>query len=75
MKCHIDGAARSVALVTAIALDEEGRKVLCGPQLVVSDACPGPRAAIEEVFVGAAWQRCTVHLMRYMLGKIRGPVK
>lgn len=96
MRCRVDGASRSQALVTAIALDEQGRKELCGLdlvdteshddwrrflrslrarglsglQLVVSDACPGLRAAIEETFVGAAWQRCTVHLMRDVLGKL-----
>lgn len=34
--------------------------VLCA----TSDAHEGPRRAIEEVFPGAAWQRCIVHLMR-----------
>lgn len=34
--------------------------VLC----VASDAHEGLRRAIEEVFPGAAWQRCIVHLMR-----------
>ena len=34
--------------------------VLC----VTSDAHEGLRRAIEEVFPGAAWQRCIVHLMR-----------
>ena len=35
-----------------------------GVQLVTSDAHEGLRRAIEEVFQGAAWQRCVVHLMR-----------
>lgn len=35
-----------------------------GVQLVVSDAHEGLRRAISEVFQGAAWQRCVVHLMR-----------
>ena len=34
--------------------------VLC----VTSDAHEGLRRAIEEVFPGAAWQRCVAHLMR-----------
>lgn len=34
--------------------------VLC----VTSDAHEGLKRAIEEVFPGAAWQRCIVHLMR-----------
>ena len=35
-----------------------------GVQLVVSDAHGGLVAAALEVFQGAAWQRCAVHLMR-----------
>ncbi len=35
-----------------------------GVRLVVSDAHPGLRQAIGEVFVGAAWQRCRVHTIR-----------
>lgn len=35
-----------------------------GVRLVVSDAHEGLRRAIEEVFQGAAWQRCVVPLMR-----------
>lgn len=35
-----------------------------GVQLVVSDAHGGLVAAAAEVFQGAAWQRCAVHLMR-----------
>jgi putative transposase len=35
-----------------------------GIQLVTSDAHEGLRQAISEVFLGAAWQRCAVHLMR-----------
>ena len=31
---------------------------------VASDAHEGLRCAISEVFQGAAWQRCAVHLMR-----------
>jgi transposase-like protein len=34
---------------------------LRGVQLVISDAHPGLKQAIAEVFVGAAWQRCRVH--------------
>lgn len=33
-------------------------------ELVVSDAHPGLVRALGEVFQGAAWQRCAVHLMR-----------
>ena len=35
-----------------------------GVMCVTSDAHEGLRRAIEEVFPGAAWQRCVVHLMR-----------
>lgn len=35
-----------------------------GIQLVVSDAHEGLKRAMAEVFQGAAWQRCAVHLMR-----------
>ena len=35
-----------------------------GVQLVTSDAHKGLVGAIEEVFQGASWQRCAVHLMR-----------
>ena len=35
-----------------------------GVRLVVSDAHPGLVRALGEVFQGAAWQRCVVHLMR-----------
>ena len=35
-----------------------------GVACVTSDAHEGLKKAIEEVFPGAAWQRCVVHLMR-----------
>ncbi len=41
-----------------------------GVRLVVSDAHPGLRQAISEVFVGAAWQRCRVHFMRNVLARV-----
>ena len=40
---------------------------LRGVRLVVSDAHPGLKQAIREVFLGAAWQRCRVHFMRNLL--------
>lgn len=40
---------------------------LMQPKLVISDAHQGLKAAIQEVFVGAAWQRCTVHFLRNIL--------
>ena len=41
-----------------------------GVQLVISDAHPGLKQAIPEVFVGAAWQRCRVHFMRNLLAHV-----
>ena len=35
-----------------------------GVMLVTSDAHEGLKRAVSEVFQGAAWQRCAVHLMR-----------
>ncbi len=37
---------------------------LQSPKLIISDAHKGLKAAIEESFVGASWQRCTFHLKR-----------
>jgi transposase-like protein len=41
-----------------------------GVRLVVSDAHPGLKHAIGEVFVGAAWQRCRGHFMRNVLARV-----
>lgn len=43
---------------------------LRGVRLVVSDAHAGLKQAIQEVFVGAAWQRCRVHFMRNLLAHV-----
>jgi putative transposase len=43
---------------------------LGGVQLVISDHHLGLKAAIESVFVGSAWQRCRVHFMRNVLGRV-----
>jgi len=42
---------------------------LAGVQLVISDAHPGLRKAIQTV-IGARWQRCCVHFVRDMLGHV-----
>lgn len=39
-------------------------------QLVISDAHEGLKQAVEQVFAGAAWQRCRVHFMRNLLAHI-----
>jgi transposase-like protein len=41
-----------------------------GVRLVVSDAHPGLKQAIAEVFVGASWQRCRVHFLRNVLAHV-----
>ena len=43
---------------------------LGGVQLVISDAHQGLRAAIAQVFVGAAWQRCKVHFLRNVEARV-----
>ena len=43
---------------------------LTGVQLVVSDAHTGLKAAIAAVMAGAAWQRCRVHFLRNVLGRV-----
>jgi transposase-like protein len=43
---------------------------LGGVQLVISDHHLGLKAAIESVFIGAAWQRCRVHFMRNLLARV-----
>ena len=41
-----------------------------GVKLVISDAHPGLKQAVKEVFLGAAWQRCRVHFMRNLLARV-----
>ena len=50
---------------------------LSGVELVISKCHLGLKAAIAEVLVGAAWQRCRVHFKRNVLAKvpkIQGPM-
>ncbi len=96
VKCRVEGRSVSQAIVTAIALGEDGCKHFCGAdvmdtesyadwdrflanlrdrgldgvQLVVSDAHGGLKRAIAERFQGASWQRCYVHLMRDVAGRV-----
>ena len=46
------------------------RRGLHGVKLVVSDAHEGLRRAIEEVFPGSLWQRCKVHFLRNLAGRV-----
>jgi transposase-like protein len=43
---------------------------LHGVRLVVSDAHSGLRGAIRTVFVGATWQRCTIHFRKDILAHV-----
>ena len=43
---------------------------LSGVALVISDAHPGLRRAIDEIFLGASWQRCRVHFLRNVLSLV-----
>jgi len=43
---------------------------LRGVQLVNSDAHRGLVEAIAQVFVGASWQRCTVHFLRNVEARV-----
>ena len=49
-------------------LKERGLDGVC---YVVSDDHRGLRAAIDRYFQGALWQRCQVHFVRNVLGKVR----
>jgi transposase-like protein len=41
-----------------------------GVKLVISDAHGGLKQAVQEVFLGAGWQRCRVHFMRNLLARV-----
>lgn len=43
------------------------KRGLQAPKMVISDAHEGLRKAIQRVFVGTSWQRCTVHFKRNVL--------
>ena len=47
------------------------RRGVAGVRLVTSDAHAGLRRAIMEVFDGASWQRCFVHMQRDLTARIR----
>ncbi|NJD00214.1 IS256 family transposase, partial [Candidatus Erwinia dacicola] len=49
-----------------LSLKERG---LEGVKLVISDSHSGLKAAIQQVFC-ASWQRCRVHFMRNVLGRV-----
>lgn len=43
---------------------------LHGVKLVISDSHEGLKSAIHTVFTGAAWQRCMVHFLRNVQGRV-----
>lgn len=43
---------------------------LTGVQLAITDAHKGLKKAVATVLTGASWQRCTVHFMRNVQGKV-----
>jgi putative transposase len=63
------GASEDLPLWRAFLQDLVARGVR-GVRLVVSDAHPGLKQAIAEVFVGASWQRCRVHFLRNVLAQV-----
>jgi transposase-like protein len=44
---------------------------LSGVRLMTNDAHKGLKAAIDQHFQGASWQRCQVHFARYLVGMVR----
>jgi putative transposase len=63
------GDSETEAFWTEFLRDLRGRG-LHGVQLVVSDAHSGLTAAVGAVLQGAAWQRCRIHFLRNVLGRI-----
>jgi transposase-like protein len=43
---------------------------LSGVALCISDGHKGLKRAVEEVFLGASWQRCRVHFLRNILSLV-----
>lgn len=76
IKCRDAGRVQSTALVTDTESYDGWKSFLLslrargvdGVICVTSDAHEGLKRAIQEVFPGAAWQRCIVHLMRNAAG-------
>jgi putative transposase len=61
-----ESEAKPFWLSFLLSLKERG---LDGVKLVISDSHSGLKAAIQQVFC-ASWQRCRVHFMRNVLGKV-----
>ena len=63
------GASETEAFWVEFLRDLVGRG-LHGVKLAISDAHKGLKTAIASVLSGASWQRCTVHFMRNVQGKV-----
>jgi putative transposase len=63
------GPAEDYNFWLAFLRDLVGRGVT-GVRLVTSDSHLGLKAAVAQVFTGAAWQRCRVHFMRNALSSV-----
>jgi transposase-like protein len=63
------GLSEDIVLWRAFLQDLVARGVR-GVKLVTSDAHPGLKQAIAEVFVGSAWQRCRIHLTRNAIARV-----
>ena len=61
-----ESEAKAFGLAFLLSLKERG---LEGVKLVISDSHSGLKAAIQQVFC-ATWQRCRVHFMRNVLGRV-----
>jgi putative transposase len=53
------------------AFEELKGRGLCGVKFIVSDDDKGLKAAVESSFPGVLWQRCQVHFIRNVLGRVR----
>lgn len=62
----VESEAKAFWLAFLLSLKERG---LEGVKLVISDSHSGLKAAIQQVFC-ASWQRCRVHFMRNVLGRV-----
>jgi transposase-like protein len=90
VKCRIGGIVRDVALLTAIGVRDDGKRMVLGtsvslneaevhwrtflqslkergmslPELIISDAHEGLKAARQNVFNASLWQRCQFHIQQ-----------
>ena len=77
VKGRVNGRVVSRAVVVAMGVTDDGTREILGVELVISDHHLGLKAAIQEVLVGSAWQRCRVHFKRNVLAKVpraQGPM-